>query len=89
VASSYLILAHTHRRILRVFAQGVCEAKWKRCRRQVSSAVCARRVENLLQLFHLLAASVEPIRAPDPVEPPAEIFEDLLAQPVAFSRPKG
>jgi hypothetical protein len=72
-----------------VFVAGGRKAGRKRWRQQVPGTLRARRIQYLLQFFKLLAAPVKPIRAPDPVKPPAEIFENLLAQAVAFPRPKG
>jgi hypothetical protein len=39
------------------------------------------------QAFDLCTPVVKPIRAPDAVKMPAEVFEHILAQPVALPRP--
>ena len=56
-------------------------------RRLLRSA--ARGFQRRPQFAQLFVAPVEPVRAPDPVDAPAETFEHFLTQPVALARPEG
>lgn len=47
----------------------------------------ARTFQRSLQPFDLALAVMKPVGAPDAVEPPAQVFQDVLPQPVAFPRP--